>query len=632
MPGVIICPAEVLLSTSVATLRSGFCSLLNLPQQQQNTFYMPLATYQQLLSRYSAEHTALNNKLGWLSFIRLLLFIPVIGFGYYYLVHGQWYWIVIALVLMGAFLYCIRLYDIIKGKSDFAKTLAEINSNEISFLNGNPSVYADGKEYIDPHHPYSYDLDLFGEGSLYKFLNRTTTSFGKENLAQSLLHPDTAGIKERQEAIKEVTGKLDFRHNVQALGSIHKPEHKDLDKLKNWLKAPATFSRSSSYYLLLVFPLITTSVLVAYFLSGSDRLLSLFFTLFTINLFVTFSFARKMMKQMSVSTAVTKILQQFAEQLKEIEKQSFQSSLLLQLQGRLKQNDIAASQSIQRLSSLFNYLDFIINLVVSVLLNGLFIFHVHILFALDKWKKKNAAQVINCLEVIGEFEALHSFANLSFNNKEFCYPQLSGKEELFALQMGHPLIRSEKRICNDVSFQPEKFIVLTGSNMSGKSTFLRTLGINLVLARAGSVVCARSFTLYPYDLHVSMRITDSLQDSESFFYAELKRLHSIIVHLHSDNKTLVILDEILRGTNSNDKHSGTVGLIRKLAVYHVCGIIATHDLTVADMSAQYPGYMGNKCFESVITKDELTFDYKLKDGVCSRLNASFLMKKMGIID
>ena len=168
--------------------------------------------------------------------------------------------------------------------------------------------------------------------------------------------------------------------------------------------------------------------------------------------------------------------------------------------------------------------------------------------------------------------------------------------------------------------------------MSGKSTFLRTLGINLVLARTGSVVCAQTFTLFPYDLHVSMRITDSLQDSESLFYAELKRLHSIIEHLHSDRKTFVILDEILRGTNSNDKHNGTVGLIRKLATYNTCGIIATHDLTIADMSAQYPAYMGNKCFESIIINDELLFDYKLKEGVCSKLNASFLMKRMGIID
>jgi DNA mismatch repair ATPase MutS len=593
---------------------------------------MPLGTYQQLLSKYSAEYTVLNKKLGWLSFIRLALFVGFIAFGYSYLAGDQWPGLVIALALLLTFLYCIRLYDVIKDKADFTKALIDINNTEINFLNGKPAPYADGKEHIDPHHPYSYDLDLFGEGSLYKFLNRTTTTFGQEKLARSLVHPDTGTIKQRQEAIKELSATLDFRQHIQATGSIHVAEQKDLDKLKSWIKATPTFRRSFSYYLLLAFPLVTLAVLFTYFFTGSDRQLNIFFSLFTLNLFVTFSFARNMMKQVSISTAVTKVLQQFAGQLKTIEAQSFASTLLQQLQGRLKHDTITASQSIKKLASLFGYLDFIMNLAVSIILNGLFTFHVHILFALDKWKKKNADEIMNWLEVIGEFESLNCFANMAFNNPGFCYPQVSDKEELIATEMGHPLIRNEKRVNNDISFRQEKFVVLTGSNMSGKSTFLRTLGINLVLARTGSAVCAKSFTLFPYDLHVSMRITDSLQDSESLFYAELKRLHSIIEHLYSDRKTFIILDEILRGTNSHDKHNGTVGLIRKLATYKACGIIATHDLTIADMSAQYNGYMGNKCFESTIINDELLFDYKLKDGVCSKLNASFLMKRMGIID
>jgi hypothetical protein len=593
---------------------------------------MPLATYQQLLSKYSAEYATHNKKLGWLSFTRLILFIGVIGFGYYYLVHDEWYWLVTALALLAAFLYCIRLYDIIKDKADFAKALIDINSHEISFLNGKASLYADGKEYTDPHHPYSYDLDFFGEGSLYGFLNRTTTSFGKENLARALLHPVTAVIKERQESIHELSGKINFRQHIHATGNLHVTEQKDMDKLTNWLQSPPAFPNPVFYYLLLVFPVATIITLVLYFSSGSDKDLNLFFGLFVINLVITSFFIRKMLKQSSVSTTVTKVLQQFALQLKEIEKQSFESSLLQELQNRLKYNNETAAHTIERLASLFKYLDFIINLLVSSLLNGLFLFHIHILFALDKWKKQNREKVMNWLDIIGEFESLNSFANLAFNNREFCYPGVLVEEGISASQMGHPLIRKEKSVSNDISFQQEKFIVLTGSNMSGKSTFLRTLGINLVLARAGSVVCAKSFAFFPFDLYVSMRITDSLQDSESFFYAELKRLQLVIQHLEAKNKTFVMLDEILRGTNSNDKHRGTIGLIRKLAVNHACGIIATHDLTVAGLSSEYPGYMGNKCFESEIINGELVFDYKLKEGVCTKLNASFLMKKMGVID
>jgi DNA mismatch repair ATPase MutS len=273
----------------------------------------------------------------------------------------------------------------------------------------------------------------------------------------------------------------------------------------------------------------------------------------------------------------------------------------------------------------------VINLVVSLLLNGIFLFHVHILFALEKWKKEHGQLIIPWLELLGEMESLNSYANLAFNNREFCIPKISDNENFVATDMGHPLIPARKRVDNSISFNDHRFVILTGSNMSGKSTFLRTLGINMILARAGSLVCAREFTFYPYEVRVSMRISDSLQDSESFFYAELKRLHQIITQLEAGEKTFVLLDEILRGTNSNDKHNGTVGLIRKLISAHACGVIATHDLTVAKLADEMNGYISNKCFESEIINDELVFDYKLKDGVCTKLSASFLMKKMGVI-
>jgi DNA mismatch repair ATPase MutS len=358
----------------------------------------------------------------------------------------------------------------------------------------------------------------------------------------------------------------------------------------------------------------------------------LFYGLFVVNLIVSFSFARKIKSHLSVSTSVTKVLQQFSEQIKQIESQTFQSALLKQIQEKLKTGNKTASISIGHLSSLFNYLETIINLLVSMLLNGFFLFHVHILYALDRWKEKNGSHIMQWLELLGEMEALSSFGNLSFNNRSFCVPVISKEEVLMAETMGHPLIRNKKRIDNSISFSDKKFIILTGSNMSGKSTFLRTLGINLVLARTGSVVCAERFIFFPFEVYVSMRISDSLQDSESFFYAELKRLQHIIEQLRTGKKVFVILDEILRGTNSNDKHSGTVGLIRKMAGMKASGIIATHDLTVSKLAEEFPAYISNKCFESSIVNDELLFDYKLRDGVCTTLSASFLMKKMNIIN
>ncbi|MGZ8557975.1 MAG: MutS-related protein [Chitinophagaceae bacterium] len=508
----------------------------------------------------------------------------------------------------------------------------QLNNNEINFLNGQPSVYADGIEYTDAHHPYSYDLDMFGTCSLFPYLNRTSTTFGKEALAQSLLHPDIKIIHSRQEAIKELTTKLDFRQHLQAHGALLDTKEKELQQLTAWLNAKPGFTNKTVYWLLMLFPLATIACLVYYLISEQDNLLNIFYFLFIVNLIIAGFFAKKISAHLSVSTSVTKIVQQFAGQLQQIETQSFQSPLLQQLQQGLKTGHLTASHSIAKLASLFNYLETIINLVVSLLLNGLFLFHIHILYALEKWKQKKGKKILPWLKLLGEVEALNSFANLSFNNKIFCQPQVSGAETLVADNMGHPLIRNKKRINNSISFADNRFVILTGSNMSGKSTFLRTLGINLVLARAGSNVCATQFIFYPFSVHVSMRISDSLQDSESFFYAELKRLQGIIHQLQAGEKTFVILDEILRGTNSNDKHNGTIGLIRKLISANAFGIIATHDLTVSKLTEENNGYISNKCFESEIINDELIFDYKLKEGVCTKLSASFLMTKMGVID
>ena len=592
---------------------------------------MPVSTYQSLLSTYRSKEAMLDRQLKWLSAIRLLLFIGFVVFGYKAVQTSETYFTWLSVISIVAFLVMVRLYDKLNTKLVFYTALVKLNGDEINFLNGQTSVYDIGKEYTDPHHAYSYDLDIFGEGGLFPYLNRCSTVFGRSALSQLLLHPEVPGIRERQEAIKELAGKLEFRQHIQAKGTTQETKEKELHQLKIWINSPPFFNNKTLYYLLFVFPIAAISALVYYFISQSDDSLNLFYGLFTLNLAISFSFARKIKLHLSVSTSVTKILQQFSEQLKQMESGSFQSPLLIGIQEKLKMGNQTASRSIAKLASLFNYLETIINLVVSVFFNGFVLFHVHILFALEKWKEKHGNHIIDWLQLLGETEALNSLANFSFNNSSFCYPELSETETLVADEMGHPLISGRKRIDNSISFSAEKFVILTGSNMSGKSTFLRTIGINMILARAGSPVCARKFTFYPYYIYVSMRISDSLQDSESFFYAELKRLQQIIHELQSGTKIFVILDEILRGTNSNDKHNGTVGLIRKLAAMRASGIIATHDLTVSKLAEEFPGYISNKCFESEIRNDELLFDYKIKEGVCTTLSASFLMKKMEII-
>lgn len=593
---------------------------------------MPNSVYKSLLSQYNSRATELKAQLNWLSFSRLAFFALFLFFGYRATQTGSTLIISATVIALAAFFIVVKWYDRLEQKVIYYRALAKLNGDEISFLETNRSAYSTGKEYEDQHHPYSYDLDIFGNGGLFSYLNRCSTSIGKKALANLLLHPGVSAIKHRQEAIAELKNKIDFRQQLFAHGSLHENKESDLHQLMMWVNDKGSYINKWLYSFLMIFPAITIGSLVYYFATENDLAFRIFYTSFIVNLLIAFSFAKRIASQLSVSTSVNKILQSYEEQLRVIENENFHSGLLKQYQQQLVSDGEKASHLIGRLASLFEYLETIVNLLVSVLLNGLFLFHIHILYRLGEWKKAHASKITNWLQIIGEMEALNSFANLYYNNPSFCTPQLSEKPALQGLQVGHVLLRAEKRVCNDMSFDDQKFAILTGSNMSGKSTFLRTLGINLVLARAGSVVCAQQFLFYPFDVFVSMRISDSLQESESFFYAELKRLQQIIQHLQAGFVTFVILDEILRGTNSNDKRNGTIGLIKKLAKKNTFGIIATHDVVVADLIKEDPAYIANKAFESQIINDELLFDYKLKDGICTTLSASYLMKKMGVID
>ncbi|MBO9591919.1 MAG: DNA mismatch repair protein MutS [Niabella sp.] len=594
---------------------------------------MDTTSYKARAEQFSKQASDLKQRLGWLSFFRLLLFAVFIYLLYRSTQTGSALTITSAVIVFIAFLIVVKWYDRLQQKTAYYKALVKYNTDEIAFLDTNQSPYANGKAYEDPHHPYSYDLDLFGEGGLYAHLNRCSTSFGREALANLLLNPDTATILQRQEAVKELAALNDFRQQLYASGSLQENREKELNQLMNWVHASKTGISKPLYFLLMLFPLITIGSLLYYlFVSDSNEVFRIIYSTFVLNLFIAFAFGKKIAAQLTVSTSVNKILAAYKDQLRRIEDQSFNTPLLQAYQQQLKQDAPAASRQLHQLASLFEYLESIVNLVVSILLNGLFLFHIHILYRLGVWKAKHGDHIAGWLEVIGRFEALGSLGNFSFNNPGNCFPEISTEPTLAATNLGHPLIRAEKRICNDVNFRQQKFIILTGSNMSGKSTFLRTAGMNLVLARSGAPVTASRFVFYPFDVYVSMRITDSLQESESFFYAELKRLQTIVQHLESGHTTFVILDEILRGTNSNDKRNGTIGLIRKMAGFDTFGIIATHDVVVADLIQDYPGYISNKAFESEIINDELIFDYKLKDGVCTKLSASYLMKKLGVID
>jgi DNA mismatch repair ATPase MutS len=260
------------------------------------------------------------------------------------------------------------------------------------------------------------------------------------------------------------------------------------------------------------------------------------------------------------------------------------------------------------------------------------LFDLQCVYRLEKWKTENALQLREWLETVEELEMLCSLATFSFNNPAFIFPSINASRILKAEGAAHPLLSEEERVVNSVTIDSTRSIVIiTGANMAGKSTFLRTLGVNVVLAHAGAPVCATAFDCPVLHLRSGMRTADSLKDHQSYFYAELNRLKSIVEELRQGKELLVLLDEILKGTNSTDKLAGSVALVKQLARFPCLVVIATHDLALADLEKEFAGRIRNFCFEPMIQNDQLSFDYKLRDGKAEKMNATFLMKKMGII-
>jgi DNA mismatch repair ATPase MutS len=325
-------------------------------------------------------------------------------------------------------------------------------------------------------------------------------------------------------------------------------------------------------------------------------------------------------------------LESLSESIRWIENKEFNSDLLKRLKSKYKTGSATSSQSIKKLKKILDLLDVRLNPLAFIPLNTFLFWDLQQIFTLEKWKRANKENIGDWFAALAEMECLSSIANLHFNHPESSFPALSDKQGVFiADTMGHPLIPKEKLVCNSFSTEGlNQMNLITGSNMAGKSTFLRSVGVNIVLAMMGSPVFAKSLTLSPMKVLSSMRVSDNLEESTSTFYAELKKLKEIIEAVYAKKKIFLLLDEILRGTNSADRHTGSKALIKQLVQHNAAGLIATHDLELAKLAEEFPGNIHNYHFDVQVTNDELFFDYKLNRGVCQSMNASILMKKIGI--
>jgi DNA mismatch repair ATPase MutS len=580
---------------------------------------------------YSQELGKINKKYNTISLLRLSCIVLFLGSLYYYSQNSGIIFLISAALSFTGFIVLMRIHSKLLFERKINTALREINENEISYLEKKTIPFENGVEFNDFHHPYAYDLDIFGEHSLFQNLNRTATFIGKKKLAEQVLTlSPNQGIIENQAAVKELSGKLDWRQNFMALAKVSQDSKASYKALMAWGKFTSTPLPKVVIGVSYVTPLLFLGVLVSYIFTFEGVLLSYLSYIFIVNLVIMGVFYKRIQIEIANAEDIDKVIRQYGLLLKKIEEEPFHSQKLKDLQQKLKFKTEDASAHLKTLSGLFSNMDTIANLLTASLFNGTFLFNLHVLKKLLNWKKEHASAIEDWLDVIGEFEMLNSLANFAYNNTEFVYPTLNTEFKIDFSDLSHPLLNANTRIGNKVCFHPQSFMILTGSNMSGKSTFLRSLGINMVLSGMGSVVCASEANVHPLPVLVSMRLSDSLSDSESYFFAEIKRLKQIMDELEG-NAAFVLLDEILRGTNSDDKRNGTIEVVKKVIANKAIGAIATHDIEVCLTTHEYPDTLTNKCFEVEIENDELHFDYKLRDGICRNKSATFLMKKMGVI-
>jgi len=568
-----------------------------------------------------------DENITLISNLRLVTAILVLVLFYFSFTSSVYGYLSAVVVIL--FLVLVKKHaNLFKEKTHF-ENLVKINTAELKYLEGDFFHLPDGKRFIDPHHPFSHDLDIFGPGSLYQYINRCNTHSGQKKLANLLSHPvnERKSILENQEAIKELAPNIEFRQHFQASGTEAEEQSGDTKQLLTWLKQrPFLPVKPWLGTILFIVPALTIASLIG----------SLFFPLVKILLFsliiTQWIIAGLYLKKVNVFhdyiSRKKNILRKYSLLLFYLEREKFTSPKLL----HLATNAHEAHANVNKLASLVGLLDARTNALMTFLVNSFLMYDMQCVYRLEKWKEQNAEALPKWIDAITEAEVLNSFATFYYNNPSFCFSEINDRREITAIKLAHPLLNEKERVPNDLTLGPDPSVaIITGANMAGKSTFLRTLGTNVVLALNGAPVCAETFTCPLIEIRSGMRTADSLKDHQSYFFAELNRLKGIMDDLRGNKPLLILLDEILKGTNSNDKQAGSIALVKQLLPYQSITIIATHDLALGDLQNEYPKQVVNYCFEANIENDQLSFDYRLKKGLAQRMNASFLMKKMGII-
>ncbi len=603
--------------------------------------------YQDKVQAYKLSAAAFLPELNSLSYTRLAVFLMT-GILIMCFAASGWVIPVALTAAIGAtsFAFTLRRYNRLTADKKRVEFLIRINEAELLRMQNDLSAFPTGAQFLHRHHDYAGDLDVFGHHSLFQLLNRTTTESGSRLLAKWLSTPaDRQTITDRQDAVRELAEKLDWRQEFQASGMPFHATNSDYEMLLKWVEETPQFLSSRKRLLAISLSLAALSSLALgwflYHLLFHVRDLAGFHLLPLIGMSIINAIYLRKFRHAAehIITSTQRnigIIGAYQSLIKTAEKQRFETKQVNDLQAIFTQTGTRASDEIGALKRILEMFqqkgtrNTIGKNAFYGMINNLWLIDVHLIFKTEEWKSRNRAHIGPWIAAISELEALASIAGFAHSNPHYTFPEITAEPYLIDFKMvGHPLLKREKRISNDFTMHGRGATsMITGSNMAGKSTFLRTVGINLVLAFMGAPCCASRARVSPLRIFTSMRTQDNLEESVSSFYAELQRIEQLLKLVGEGQPIFFQLDEMFKGTNSQDRFRGGVSLIRQLGELNAFGMISTHDLDLAQLTKDLA--IENFSFNSVIKEGQISFDYRLTPGICTDFNASELMKRSGI--
>jgi len=598
---------------------------------------------QDIIQHYTRESAAAQSQVDKFkrlvnvySFIRLGVFVLLLLFVVFAVQQQSYLIFGVAFIVLGCcFAWLVQRQSIFEAQREYFENLKKVNDNEIDSIINRGNIYDNGAGFADEKHYYTSDLDIFGPASLFQLINRGATTLGNSKLAAWLSTASTKPeVESTQQAVKELSQKSSWKTDFQAAILFAQKEDKNqISQLSAYLRLPidipgenwlGVYSKVAPFILILC-------IITGYFYSPFNNVAIL---IGLINLGLVGSKAKQIKKTDMIAGKIGQVLGMYAAVFARIENEQWQSIYLVDLASTIKnEKPGSTSAQIKQLSRLIEKLNYHLNIIIGVLLNVFLLWDIRQIIAIENWKRNNQQNLEQAFEVVGEMEALLSLSSLAINYPEWCFPDIADGEgyTLSAKNIAHPLINIKNSVDNDFELNNEfKIDIITGSNMAGKSTFLRTLAINTVLALCGAPVCAKSMSVSVVTIISYMRIKDSLNESTSTFKAELDRLQMLLAAIAGDEKIYFLIDEMLRGTNSVDKYKGSKAVIEQLIKQKGVGLVATHDLQIARLEQKYPAYVRNFYFDIQVVDGEMLFDYKIKHGECKTFNASLLLKQIGI--